>query len=122
MFVFIVNLFYVYYTINQSFRKMKESPSPLKLVLEANLSFRELEVLEQVKQGVTCKEISKNLCIGLETVKTHRKKIICKLGLKGKTEFSMFMLELLVQGNTNLNQLLHAKSPQTHPKITPRGD
>jgi DNA-binding NarL/FixJ family response regulator len=94
----------------------------------ALLTFRETEVIEQVKQGFTCKEISAKLGIGLETVKTHRKNIIAKLGLSGKMEFRKFILEHLAGENELLNKLLHTHThththrKTTHPKITPRGD
>lgn len=61
------------------------------------LTFRDTEVFEQVKQGFTCKEISAKLGIGFETVKTHRKNIITKIGLSGKMEFRKFTLELLAE-------------------------
>jgi DNA-binding CsgD family transcriptional regulator len=79
---------------------MTDSPSVIPHIQKAGLSSRKTEVLQQVKQGLTCKEISKNLVIGLETVKTHRKRIISKLGIIGKTEFRRFILELLIDEKT----------------------
>lgn len=73
----------------------------------AMLSYREKDVLNLVKQGITCKEISAKLGIGIETVKTHRKNIIAKLGLRGKIEFRQFILEYLAAENELLNKLLH---------------
>jgi DNA-binding CsgD family transcriptional regulator len=96
----------------------------------AKLTFRETEVIEHVKQGFTCKEISAKLGIGLETVKTHRKNIIAKLGLSGKIEFRKFILEFLAEENQLLNKLLHThthththtEKTKIHPKIAPRGE
>jgi regulator of cell morphogenesis and NO signaling len=47
-----------------------------------NLSSREVEVLRQIVKGETNKEVADHLCISLNTVLTHRKNIISKLGIK----------------------------------------
>lgn len=99
---------------------MSDSPSKIQLLQKAELSPQETEVLNQVKQGFTCKEISENLCIGLETVKTHRKKIISKLGLKGKTEFRQLILGLLAEENSNLTKLLHTHTHTEKERLTPK--
>ncbi|WKK84998.2 helix-turn-helix transcriptional regulator [Marivirga arenosa] len=64
-------------------------------ISHAKLTFKELEVLSLCKKGLSCQEISDLLFISLETVKTHRKRIIKKLGLRGKQEFRQFIIELL---------------------------
>lgn len=46
------------------------------------LSAREIEVLREVAQGITNKEIADRLNISLNTVLTHRKNITAKLGIK----------------------------------------
>ena len=46
------------------------------------LSDREVEVMDLISQGLTDKEISAQLVLSSNTVKTHRKNIIFKLGCK----------------------------------------
>lgn len=48
-----------------------------------DLTPREIEVLQLIGEGLSCKEISQRLTISLATAQTHRKNIIAKLGLKG---------------------------------------
>jgi DNA-binding CsgD family transcriptional regulator len=99
---------------------MSDSPSILQLLQNAELSPRETAVLNQVKQGFTCKEISENLGIGLETVKTHRKSIVAKLGLRGKVEFRRFILDLLAEENDMLHELLHTHTHTEKRRLTPK--
>lgn len=56
------------------------------------LSFREIQVLNLSKNGLSNKEISYHLKIELSTVKSHRYSIMKKFGLKGKAEFHKFLL------------------------------
>jgi LuxR family maltose regulon positive regulatory protein len=50
------------------------------------LSEREIEVLREVAQGFSNKEISDRLCISLNTVKSHMKQILSKLDVKNRTD------------------------------------
>ncbi|GAA5038971.1 hypothetical protein GCM10011506_37490 [Marivirga lumbricoides] len=88
-----------------------ESSSKNNYVL-SQLTFRELEILKEVKKGRSCQEISDKLFIGIETVKTHRKNIINKLGLKGKLEFRKFIMTLLAEESIRI----YGNSPQSPPK------
>ena len=47
-----------------------------------DLSFREVDVLQLIVKGITNKEIADKLNISLNTVLSHRKNIISKLGIK----------------------------------------
>jgi DNA-binding NarL/FixJ family response regulator len=47
-----------------------------------SLSGRELEIIKQIKNGLSSKEISSELCISLKTVEVHRHNILKKLNLK----------------------------------------
>lgn len=51
-----------------------------------NLSKREIEVLKEVLQGKTNKEIADFLCLSVFTVETHRKHIHQKLGVSNSIE------------------------------------
>ncbi|WP_207426606.1 LuxR C-terminal-related transcriptional regulator [Pedobacter sp. SYSU D00535] len=45
------------------------------------LSQREREVMELVKQGMTTRKIAERLFVSVETIKSHRKNIIAKMGV-----------------------------------------
>jgi DNA-binding CsgD family transcriptional regulator len=49
---------------------------------QEKLSIREVEVLGLIMQGLTNKEISEQLFISFETVRSHRKSILRKIGVK----------------------------------------
>ncbi len=51
-------------------------------VYQEKLSTREVEVLSLIMQGQTNKEISDRLFISFETVRSHRKSILKKIGVK----------------------------------------
>lgn len=55
---------------------------------EAGLTSRELEVLFLLMERHTDKEISFTLCVSLNTVKTHVKRILRKLGVKSRRGLS----------------------------------
>lgn len=54
------------------------------------LSAREVEVIREVAQGRTNKEIADSLCISVNTVITHRKNIAAKLGIKSASGLSLY--------------------------------
>ncbi|WP_414675553.1 helix-turn-helix transcriptional regulator [Marivirga sp.] len=81
-------------------------------VVNAQLTFKEQEVFALCKKGLSCQEMSEILFISMETVKTHRKKIVKKLRLYGKQEFRKFILHLMAEEL----MLQHEISPQNHPK------
>jgi DNA-binding NarL/FixJ family response regulator len=55
-------------------------------IQENNLSPRELEVLKCLVNGLSYKMIASELCIGIETVRTHIKRIYEKLQVNSNTE------------------------------------
>ena len=57
------------------------------------LTKRELDILRLIVNGYTNKEVSKTLFLGLETVKTYRKKIILKTGAKN----SMVLVKIAME-------------------------
>ena len=66
------------------------------------LSDREIEVLSLVAQGKINKEIADQLCIGLTTVITHRKKIQEKLGLKSVSSLTIYAV---MHGFVDINMI-----------------
>lgn len=64
-----------------------------KLTLVDKLSTREIEVVRLIASGDTDKEISEKLGISIHTTRTHRKRIISKLGLKNSAVLIKFAIE-----------------------------
>lgn len=58
-----------------------------------NVSPREKEIIRLIAKGNSSKEIAKMLNITTNTVDTHRRKILRKLGLKNSTELVLFAFE-----------------------------
>lgn len=52
----------------------------------SNLSLREIEILEQLAEGLSNREIGKALSISDETVKTHLRRIYEKLGVSDRAQ------------------------------------
>jgi DNA-binding CsgD family transcriptional regulator len=63
----------------------EEKPAPL-------LSLKEIRVINLAKRCLTNKEIAEKLKIKVSTVKSHRRNVMKKLGLKGKNEFLKFLV------------------------------
>lgn len=60
---------------------------------EIILSTREKEILRLIGEGKTSQEIADNLFIGKSTVDTHRKNILKKMNIQGKTDLIRFAVE-----------------------------
>jgi DNA-binding NarL/FixJ family response regulator len=61
----------------------------LKSDNNSNLTEREVDVLDLIAKGCSNQEISDNLCISLNTVKTHIKNIFQKLEVEDRTQAAM---------------------------------
>jgi two-component system, NarL family, response regulator NreC len=59
---------------------------------DAHLSKREEEILKLIRKGHTSQEIADMLFIGKTTVDTHRKNILRKLNLQGKSELLRYSM------------------------------
>jgi len=57
---------------------------------QANLSFREVEVIRLVREGLTNEQIAERLSLAVLTIKTHRKNIHFKLGVSNVAELIQF--------------------------------
>jgi DNA-binding NarL/FixJ family response regulator len=68
---------------------------PADQAAEASLTVREREVLEQLKQGKTTKEIARALGISARTVDLHRATIKRKLGLRTGVELVAYAFNRL---------------------------
>ena len=59
-----------------------------------NLSNREREVFQLIAEGYSTKDITEMLCISPSTVKTHRAKIMEKLGVTSPVQLGRFAIKL----------------------------
>ncbi|RAR75678.1 response regulator transcription factor [Flavobacterium aciduliphilum] len=60
---------------------------------EITLSRREKDILRQIAKGKTSQEIAEILCIGKSTVDSHRKNIMKKINLHGKSDLVRYAVE-----------------------------
>lgn len=67
--------------------------TPVSATTDVPLSKREQEIVKLIGQGKTSQEIADMLFIGKTTVDTHRKNILKKLSLQGKTELLRYSME-----------------------------
>ena len=54
------------------------------------LSYRETQILQRVAEGLSSREIGESFFISLNTVETHRKSILRKLGVKSMAQAVAF--------------------------------
>ena len=80
----------IYFGSKISRRKSVENTAQtyanLNTGIETDLSTRELEVLLNIADGLSNKEIADKLFVSLNTVKTHTANIYSKLGVKSRTQ------------------------------------
>lgn len=77
-----------FYPFSQSTR----SPSMPSVISYEFLSTREKEILRLLAGGMTNKSISEHLCISINTVETHRKKIMKKLNLHNLSDIIKYTM------------------------------
>lgn len=65
----------------EALRKLKQKVKYESSVYKEKLSIREIDVIGLIMQGYSNKEIATRLFISFETVKTHRKNILRKIGV-----------------------------------------
>ena len=71
-----------------------KEPKPVSLPKELQgLTDREREVLEQIAQGLTNREIAEKMVISEKTVKTHVSNLLDKLGLEDRTRAAIWALK-----------------------------
>ena len=58
----------------------------------SELSAREIEVLKELANGLTIKEIADKLCISANTASSHRKNISSKLGIRSVSGLSVYAI------------------------------
>ncbi len=61
--------------------------------VDNGLTEREVEVLCRVAQGASNPQIAQDLCISINTVKTHIRNILFKLGLENRTQVATYAVQ-----------------------------
>jgi len=89
---------YFGYTVQQLRRQMGRNPESFSRIL----TDKEQEVLELLGQGLTNEEAAPMLALCLETVQTHRRNIMKKLGLHNAIQLQSYALK---RGFTSVNDL-----------------
>lgn len=74
-------------------RKGGQPSQPVLPGSKYGLTDRENEIASLLLKGKTNKDVSNELCISLDTVKTHMRKIFQKLGVANRTEAAMKLLQ-----------------------------
>lgn len=75
-----------------SFNQNKDNTFTDDFAQKLNLTFREIEIISLIKQGLTNEQISERLNLSFFTIKTHRKNIHFKLGLTNVAELIEFAI------------------------------
>jgi DNA-binding NarL/FixJ family response regulator len=89
---------YFGYTVQQLRRQMSLDPDSFSKILSA----KEQEVLELLGQGLSNEEAAPMLALSVETVNTHRKNIMRKLGLHNALQVQSYALK---HGFTSVSDL-----------------
>lgn len=61
------------------------------LITKLDFTFREVQIIQLSKDNFSCKEIAEHLFISENTVRKHRRNIMTKIGVSGKTDFRKFL-------------------------------
>ena len=75
-----------------------DSSRPSRISQGDPLTPREIQVATRIAEGMSNREIADALFIGIETVKSHLKKIFCKLGANNRAHLVGLFMESRVDG------------------------
>ena len=70
-----------------------EDPFGDSFAQRLNLTFREVEIIALIREGLSNERIADRIHLSIETVKTHRKNIHFKLGITKATDLVRFAIE-----------------------------
>ena len=93
--------FFVGLFIQKKFKgnKLPEQVVDQKAIATSGLSKREYEVLEEMAQGYSNKEIAETLFVSESTIKTHVSNILVKLDARRRTQAIQKAKELRILGS-----------------------
>lgn len=77
----------------EDFYKKEKYSAPKKIKNDSDLTKREQEVLMEVANGKSNKEIADTLFISIKTVETHKTNILGKLGLRNTAELVKYAIK-----------------------------
>jgi len=69
--------------------RLQPARSPARSAALANLTNRELEVLDEIRQGLTNREIALRLGVSTSTVNKHVHRVLSKLGARNRAQAAM---------------------------------
>ena len=72
---------------------LKENMVSKKMVSGTHITKKELEIIQQIAQGLTTKEIAAKDFLSIHTINTHRKNILKKLGINNTSELIMYAIK-----------------------------
>ena len=95
-FVFLINGLIIWWVLAygksfktlQPFQKEIKTTAYSELILNYNISKRELDVIQLICEGKTNKEIADKLFISIDTVKDHNSRIFQKTGVTNRTQLA----------------------------------
>ena len=77
---------------------LRSSATGARTDLSSLLTAREHDVVDLIAQGMTNKEIARNLAISPATVKAHVERILAKLGVADRTQAAVMAIQLRIGG------------------------
>ena len=81
------------YAIHVSESPPPDDPFGDQFASRLNLTFREVEIIALIREGLNNEQIADRIHLSIETVKTHRKNIHFKLGINKVTELVQFAIK-----------------------------
>lgn len=81
-----------YFDTNATATLQQSSPFTDDFAQRLNLTFREVEIIRLIREGLSNEQIGARIFISPETVKTHRKNIHFKLGINKVTDLIQFAI------------------------------
>jgi two-component system, NarL family, invasion response regulator UvrY len=83
----------IYFTKEFTYKLVNTLSKNKKSTLLESLSDRELQILKLIANGLTTKEISTKVNLGISTIGTYRQRIMKKLDLKTTAQMARFSME-----------------------------
>lgn len=82
-----------FFVLNESGTNEPEDPFGDDFARRLSLTFREVEIIRLICQGLSSERIADQLNLSVETIKTHRKNIHFKLGINKVADLILFAIK-----------------------------